>query len=391
MSPLFVFAEDNSSLKQDIDQIQNQVRDKQAHSQELEKMIQRYKQKIAQEESAVVTLKNQVALMENRIQEKQLILEQTKIQIESVNLQIQATEQEIAAAQAQLNRERESLGEFIRKIQEADRISVMDILLTRPSLSEFFARLDTLKRVEAELATTAEAVNASRMELQEKQKEQTAQQQNLQTQKQHLQKEQVSLAAERGGKISLIAETQNRDEEFQRILYELRQDQQATAGRLADLQDTLKGKLDSVDDALARGDILLNWPVRPWQGVSAKFHDPSYPFRRFFEHPGTDIPAPVGTPVHAAAGGYVAWNRKGKQYGNYVMLVHPGGIATVYAHLSRFATAPDTYVDRGDIIGYSGGKPGDEGAGLSTGPHLHFEVRQNGIPVNPENFLPSLD
>ena len=94
--------------------------------------------------------------------------------------------------------------------------------------------------------------------------------------------------------------------------------------------------------------------------------------------------------MRAAAGGYVAWTRTGNQYGNYIMLVHAGGVATVYAHLSRFGVRPETYVERGQIIGYSGGRPGDQGAGLSTGPHLLFEVRQGGIPVNPENFLPEL-
>jgi murein DD-endopeptidase MepM/ murein hydrolase activator NlpD len=84
----------------------------------------------------------------------------------------------------------------------------------------------------------------------------------------------------------------------------------------------------------------------------------------------------------------VAWTRLGSAYGNYMMLIHPGNMATIYAHLTKFAVEPDTYVQRGQLIGYSGGMPGQPGAGLSTGPHLHFEVRQNGIPVNPENFLP---
>lgn len=73
------------------------------------------------------------------------------------------------------------------------------------------------------------------------------------------------------------------------------------------------------------------------------------------------------------------------------MIIHPGGVATVYAHLRGFNVQGDTYVERGDVIGFSGGRPGDRGAGLSTGPHLHFEVRQNGIPTNPRQFLPSLD
>jgi murein DD-endopeptidase MepM/ murein hydrolase activator NlpD len=124
--------------------------------------------------------------------------------------------------------------------------------------------------------------------------------------------------------------------------------------------------------------------------ISTYFHDPTYPFRKLFEHPGVDLPTPVGTPVKAAAGGYVAFTRTGSQYGNYIMVVHPGGVATIYAHLSKFNVRSDTYVDRGQVIGYSGGRPGDQGAGLSTGPHLHFEVRQDGIPVDPLPFLPSL-
>jgi murein DD-endopeptidase MepM/ murein hydrolase activator NlpD len=205
-----------------------------------------------------------------------------------------------------------------------------------------------------------------------------------------MKKERLALEGERNFKTSLVNETQQHQEEFERVLYELRQQQQSTNEDVSSLEDRLQETLDRVDAALARGDVLLNWPVEAQRGVSAHFHDPSYPFRHLFEHPGTDIPTSVGTPVKAAAGGYVAWRKTGKMYGNYMMIIHPGGIATVYAHLSKFIAKTDTYVDRGEVIALSGGRPGDEGAGLSTGAHLHFEVRENGIPVDAENFLPQV-
>jgi murein DD-endopeptidase MepM/ murein hydrolase activator NlpD len=213
----------------------------------------------------------------------------------------------------------------------------------------------------------------------------------LEDQKKRLKKEELQLEAERNFKASLAVETKNKQSEFERVLYELQQQQQGTAEDVAQLESKLKDKLDSIDEALARGDVLLNWPVDPSRGITATFHDPTYPFRNLFEHPGTDVRASVGTPVKSAAGGYVAWNKKGRMYGNYTMVVHPGNIATVYAHLSKFTAKPDTYVERGDQIGLSGGRPGDPGAGLSTGPHLHFEVRKNGIPVNPESYLPDVN
>jgi murein DD-endopeptidase MepM/ murein hydrolase activator NlpD len=69
-------------------------------------------------------------------------------------------------------------------------------------------------------------------------------------------------------------------------------------------------------------------------------------------------------------------------YGNAVVIDHTGGMATLYAHQSRIAVVPGQVVNAGDVIGYVGA------TGYATGPHLHFEVRLDGNPVNPISFLP---
>jgi len=90
-----------------------------------------------------------------------------------------------------------------------------------------------------------------------------------------------------------------------------------------------------------------------------------------------DFGAPVGTSVYAAAAGIVVATGTGRGYGNRVIIDHGGGVMTVYAHLSGFSCSPGQQVSRGQRIASSGN------TGLSTGPHLHFEVRINGRPVNP--------
>lgn len=100
-------------------------------------------------------------------------------------------------------------------------------------------------------------------------------------------------------------------------------------------------------------------------------------------HPGIDIAAPYGTPVHATAAGVVTGADMGHGYGRTVELNDGHNIMTVYAHLSTLAVIPGQQVSRGQIIGYVGQ------SGRSTGPHVHYEVRVDGVPVNPYKYLRS--
>ncbi|MBX6377890.1 MAG: M23 family metallopeptidase, partial [Clostridia bacterium] len=98
-------------------------------------------------------------------------------------------------------------------------------------------------------------------------------------------------------------------------------------------------------------------------------------------HPGNDYGAPQGTPVYAAESGVVLYAGWQSGYGNTVIVGHGKGISTLYAHLSAILVASDQRVERGQAIGRVGM------TGLATGPHLHFEVRVNGTPVNPDGYL----
>ena len=120
----------------------------------------------------------------------------------------------------------------------------------------------------------------------------------------------------------------------------------------------------------------LAWPVpaRISSGFGMRMH-PLLGFLRM--HRGVDLRASWGAPIVAAADGRVAAAGWSGGYGKQVQIIHAGGIATSYSHMSRIAAAPGQMVRQGQVIGFVGS------TGLSTGPHLHYEVSRNGRPVNP--------
>lgn len=99
------------------------------------------------------------------------------------------------------------------------------------------------------------------------------------------------------------------------------------------------------------------------------------------QHNGVDLAAPRGTPVYATADGVIETARYFGSYGNYVQIGHGSDLETRYAHLSRYTVRAGDEVRKGDLIGYVGS------TGRSTGPHLHYEVRVDGQPVNPIPYM----
>ncbi len=122
------------------------------------------------------------------------------------------------------------------------------------------------------------------------------------------------------------------------------------------------------------------WPVN--SRIASSFGRRMDPFSgEGTYHPGVDLEAPMGTPVRATADGVIRYAEWQSGYGKAIVVDHGSAIHTLYGHLSRFSVIAGQPVRRGEVIGYSGS------TGRSSGPHLHYEVRVGGTPVNPYHYL----
>ena len=132
-------------------------------------------------------------------------------------------------------------------------------------------------------------------------------------------------------------------------------------------------------DGTSMRKAFLRSPVK-FTRISSTFGRRYHPtLHRMRNHHGVDYAAPTGTPIRATGDGRIAYRGYNGGYGRMIVLRHGGRYSTAYAHMSRFAggTAAGRYVEQGDVIGYVGS------TGRSTGPHLHYEFRVNGVHKNP--------
>ena len=160
-------------------------------------------------------------------------------------------------------------------------------------------------------------------------------------------------------------------------LYRFTQDQRDILQQL--LSEEMRPSLLALCGGIAAADGTLCWPLPGHTYISCHFGEVD----AFGNagHRGTDIPAPEGTPILAAHSGTVLISGWNDSYGNQVLLDNGAGLSTRYAHMTQTAVTAGEAVTAGQVIGYVGN------TGDSTGFHLHFEVMQNGVRVNPMDMV----
>jgi len=386
--------------------IDAQIQDRKAKIDDLQKRIDAYESNLQATSDQRVALQGDLAVLSNSIDEVNLKLEQTNASVDLAELQVSQVQADIATKEQERQQTLDHMGSILRSLHRQDQISPLTVTLSATSLSDFFRALSGSGDFYHELRTNLDAVNKVSADLALDRATLTGQLSGLADVQDQQRTLRDTLNQQQSYKSSLLQKTQQSESKLTDLIQSVRDEANSVNVEITTLEQQARTEIGSGSGSLGSGN--LRWPVEPLLGISAYFHDPTYIFRCttknptncIGEHDAIDIRTPQGTPVHAADDGYVAIARKldwvrdasGRilypAY-NYVTLLHANNLSTVYGHLSQVLVNQDTYVKKGDIIGLSGATPGTAGAGRwTTGPHLHFEVRINGIPDDPLKYLP---
>ena len=295
---------------------------------------------------------------------------------------------QLAAAEASARRHEEAYRHRIVQIYEHGELSYLEFLLQSRTFSEFAERFEDLRLlVAADQRTVVERQRARRVLAR---REAAVEQTTVSLESDLAAEEQTrtrldALAAERANLASLADRQRASVAQDVQSLDDLSEsEERALEAAIAQRQRELEAQRTAAGGspaAPAHGSGQFIWPVHG--PITSPFGYRTNPFGGAPDfHPGLDIAAETGTPILAADSGRVIIAGWVSGYGNYIAIDHGRGISTGYGHCSRIDVSVGQDVQRGQVIGAVGS------TGHSTGPHVHFEIRVNGRPVDPAPRLP---
>ncbi|MFA5886942.1 MAG: peptidoglycan DD-metalloendopeptidase family protein [Patescibacteria group bacterium] len=350
-----------------------------------------YQEQINLKKQDRLNLSNQLSIIEDRLAQANLDIDSVNLEIDKLGLEIKKIEIDSSNTDKKIEDQKQHIGNLLQSMYKQDQVSSLEMLLLNNSLSDFLNQIKYLEETNQEIGNSVATLRNNKKELDQNKLSLDQKNQEFLELKKQLEDKQDNLSYEQKNKNYLLEETRSSEQEYQNLLQRAKREQQQAETDIANAEQLIRQKMSEKErNRLNNGNNTIAWPV-PVNTIVARFHDPDYPYRRLIgEHSAVDIRAKQGTAISAAADGYVAKVKfDGSSRYAYIMLIHGDGLATVYGHVSAAYVIADQYVTRGQIIGRTGGMPGGAGSGpFTTGPHLHFEVRLNGLPVNPESYLP---
>lgn len=342
--------------------------------------------------------------LDDEAYEATAVYEDRQAALDETLYRIDENETKLAEVTAELNAKHQVLENRVRDIYINGQISYLDVLFGAKDFGDFLTRMDLLKRVMIRDSELVANVLQYQHEIQEVGKQLEADK-RIQTELADKAAEAMNVKLEKVAKQqALIDLMQNDKDVYDRQYDEMMASSAEVARLIAQKEEERRREAErqrqaelAAQRANQGGNVVefgddgggyvmqsfgggMIWPISG--PITSEFGWRTHPIfgsQRF--HSGLDIGGDYGIPIHAAAGGVVIEAGWIGGYGNTIMIDHGGGIVTLYGHNESLAVGVGQSVNQGDVIAYCGS------TGNSTGPHCHFEVRLNGEPVSPWDYL----
>lgn len=361
--------------------------------------------------------------LDQQIELINLDIDNTNAKIQVQNTMIAAKQEELDQALTEEAAQYETFKERIRAMEENGSVSYLSILFNAASFSDLLDRIDLIGEIAEYDKQVIKQLTAAREKIAETQDELELQKSELNQSKEALaQKEEelagkraeadallTSLYSEAGAYSDEIAQYEQEEEQMQSYILEIiaAYDQKAEEKKTAEAAEEAERKRQEAEAEARRKAALSSssgnsstyyysyyssvsvaesgflYPLPAGVAtISCAFGMRTHPITGAYKlHTGVDLAAPSGTNIYASKSGTVVTSGYSGAYGNYVVISHGGGQATLYGHMSSRAVSAGDYVSQGETIGYVGT------TGYSTGNHLHFEIIIDGDYMNPMNYI----
>ena len=370
-------AADTSELEQQIREYQKQQADLAAQIKDLDRQLK----SIAGDKAQALEQKR---LLDRQISAKVQEIQSTESIIAQYDALIADEQAKLEDTQAKEEIQYELFCKRVRAMEEAGTVSYWSILFDSADFADLLDRatfvseiMEADNKIMDDLAALRKSIEAQKAELETSRADQQTQRDALVAQKKELDAKEADAAA-------LVQKIQSQESEYQSSRDALKREEEEVEAQIIKKQKEIQAKIAAGQISFDPG-TGWQWPVPGRYKITSTFGPRIHPITGLpGNHTGTDVAAPKGTAILAARGGVVTISTYNNSYGNYVVVQHDNGIATLYAHMSSRAVSEGQIVTQGQTLGYVGS------TGSSTGNHLHLEFRVNGKRQDALNYYPNL-